>query len=271
MRLFILITEIKKDKDLEEKLLGREGKVDEVKMFKSTKEYSNLFSDYKKLMSSAMEGHEVSSRYLNEYVQVTHERITPAEIQIFHDLFAEECENIEKFSVFLTNLIQNNYNAGNNNFEFTILDNLSSYCIRLIGSEYDPLIIKVNGNMSTNAFFECTNVDLHCLGNVYEYLGFQAYDSKFLIEGDAVDVGQIATNCTFILHGNIGIRPGEKAKDCIFKAKNMEDVKLLHKDVNNGNHVYFIDADGKDHLIRDEWGGQDDDMGYDRIKKLLSH
>ncbi len=175
--------------------------------------------------------------------------LSPKEITILSTIMHINYEDHENFNpntgFFLTNLIQNSYNGGFNNFYFEI-NNLNYLGTTIKGSEKNPIVISMESNYKEKVGSHARHSTFNIKENHGASLGSEARHSTFNIEKNhGFYVGDHADNCTFNIKENHGKGVGEHAENCIFKSP---DKKTLNSIIANPeyNHFNLIQPDGEE-------------------------
>ena len=165
------------------------------------------------------------NNFLGE-IKIVDEILPPEEINIF----LQQTVNFDRYQhyqnavgFFTSKLIQNSYNAGNN--EFTI--NTQSYYLRAInflgfileGKNKDNLMkLTIEGDVNDHCLREARNVSVQIKGNANKFLGFGTIDSIIVVNYNAGEsCGQKSQNSTFNVGGSVGNTCGTYSKYSNFK------------------------------------------------------
>ena len=159
-----------------------------------------------------------------------HDVLLPSDINLFLQQTREyeDHTNYNYTGHFISQLIQNSYNAGNNGFELDVnaLKPISYLCSDVSGTEERlvRMIIK---------------------GRVGDYCGLDAQHSMFTIEKARFFCGWYAEHSTFTIWETKHLC-WEGAQHSIFKTHNPEQYKLFRISVpqNKENKLYLLAADG---------------------------
>ena len=194
--------------------------------------------------------------------------LSPKEITILTTIMHVNYEDHENFNpntgFFLTNLIQNSYNEGFNNFYFE-MNNSNFLGTSIKGSEENPIVMSMGSNYKEQVGLCAKHSTFNIKENHGASLGSDARHSTFNIEKNhGFHVGEQANNCTFNIKENHGERVaeysknstiylkenhgkgvGEHAENCIFKSP---DKKTLNSIIANPeyNHFNLIQPDGEE-------------------------
>ena len=123
-------------------------------------------------------------------------------------------------TVFLTRLIRESYDQGNNDFVLNTQDT------------------QIDGLASD---FRATNLKLTIKGNTGHYYGYNSQGCNFVIEGDVNGWGgYYSRNCTYLIKGNAGNLFGLASKDCYCFIKG--DVGEWCGNASKGS-IYIIEGD----------------------------
>ena len=173
--------------------------------------------------------------YINENVK---EILTPSEINAFLQtttVYEDNKRYSRRTGEFISQLIQNSYDAGHNNFVLNTTKSMSYVGLELEGCPERMIYIYINGDIGT------------CCGDKASY-------SSFIINGNLeIGCGLFANNSTFTINGTFDQSLfGYKATTCSFKTPNKEILDKLLKIISEkeGNKFYFINPDGTEELKR---------------------
>jgi len=181
----------------------------------------------------------------------------------------------ENTGYFITKLIQNSYNAGNNGFKLVtkaLSKKINNIGWELKGKKDKPLELLVEGDVGKecgagaehstisitgNAGDGCGVLakysTISIAGNAGKECGYEAEHLTISIAGDAGNrCGYKAEHSTINIAGNAGDGCGWRAEHSVFKTPNRETLEKLKKWVEIGrrNKLYFINPDGSEVL---EW------------------
>ena len=184
---------------------------------------------------------------------LSYQILSPSEINTFLSGMIQ-FENLPFYKMhaafFISKLIQDSYEAGNNDFtiDATILSEMSHLGSHLKGKEDAPLRTTIRGDG-------------------LRYLGANSRYTKIRYEGNAdLGFGASAENCKFILQGDAGSYFALNASDsiftingsiidvatphhCTFKTDNKETLERLKEIIPVHNKIIYIDKEGE-HNIR---------------------
>jgi hypothetical protein len=173
-----------------------------------------------------------------------------------------------KLDEFTNNLIQNSYDAGNNDFKLHSHKKQANICSDLVGQEDNLLRIEIFGNVGDYCGRGASYVQLHLHGNANLAFASAAHNSEFIVDGN-VDLGcaEYGTSCKmtiqgdfsgydfaykardseFILHGELSDDFSELlASRCVVKFLNPKNRQFLRCLANRGMKAYFIGDDGRE-------------------------
>ena len=131
-------------------------------------------------------------------------------------------------------MIQNSYNAGNNNFYLKppLVEDLSFLGAYLQGSTEREIILQIDGNVG----YKC---------------GYLAKNSTFMINGNVGNgCGGYTKSSTFRINGEVEVLCGESAKNSTFKTTKPETLKKLLEYVPTGNKIILIKSNGNEEVVR---------------------
>lgn len=255
---------------------------------------SEMFETYDMILREIQENDEIEYLLEKFYFVRGHvtEILTNDEINSFLNA-TQNYEDRPEYSMItgmvVSQLIQNNYSMGGNDFVINVHDFLNvdylGYCLE--GMEGRPLNITFNGNLGKNCGRRVKYSNIRVNGNTEHSFGGQAENSIFYIDGDTDGyLGISSDNSTYVIQGDVGYAScqhaknsefefnnadssfGAKAENCTFAIKGgadrgfLEDaknctVKITDKFdlegrpyLNSGNHkVYLIDSNMNERLI----------------------
>ncbi|MFH1637430.1 MAG: hypothetical protein ABIB71_03325 [Candidatus Woesearchaeota archaeon] len=245
-----------------------EGKVEGSLFFEG---FEELIRKYEGII--AEEWHNVEEEAINSI-------LTPGQINSFLQatMRYEDHKNYsENTGFFITRLIQNSHNAGNNKFTLntrTLSKEIDWLGFELKGSNDRLLEIIVGGNVGHSCGevaknirglyiggnagnwcgYEAENIgELYIGGNAGYHCGGESRHSVISISGNAgYSCGEESKYSVISISGNAGEKSGLNAKNSTFKTPNKETLRLLKKYVPKGkrNKIYFINKKGKEKKIR---------------------
>ncbi|MFH1637757.1 MAG: hypothetical protein ABIB71_05015 [Candidatus Woesearchaeota archaeon] len=171
-------------------------------------------------------------------------------------------ENHKRYSAytgsFITQLIQNSHDAGNNHFGLytkTLFNCVHNVGFKLEGKKNMLLEIIIDGNVGNNCAASAKNLrKLHIAGNAGHFCGSAASNIDEINIGANVklDVGSGAKDIrTIYIGGMAGPGCGVAAENSTFKTPNEETLQLLKKNLSRAfnNKIYFIHEDGLEEEI----------------------
>ncbi len=266
-----MITEIQKPKGLNDLLKDyKPAKIDEVKapetasstLIETLRKYKGFLDRIEK------KGSDCSYDDIEHALEIAvKDVLKPKEI----DQFLKTTTQYEQHSAYqkltgtyITRLIQNSYNKGNNNFTIDKTDTgaLEYFLSHAEGYEERPLNVKIKGDIGTFSGLGMQNCNIEVDGNVNKEFAIMSYGCDITIRGDAGNnLGEDAENTTFTVYGSIGKDCGGNqarstigaAQECIFKTPNQETLDTMLEDVEEGNTIIFIQPDGTEEIKRDQY------------------
>ncbi|MFH1637424.1 MAG: hypothetical protein ABIB71_03295 [Candidatus Woesearchaeota archaeon] len=165
----------------------------------------------------------------------------------------------DRTGFFITRLIQNSNDAGNNKFILStkaLAKELRAIGYNLRGKHDRPLEIRVDGNTGGWCGFEAQNIrQIYIGGNAGGDCGYKAKDiGKIHIAGNSGGwCGSWAENIKEIyIGGEAGAYCGHEAENLAFKTPNKQTLRLLKEHVpkGKGNRIYFIHPDNHEEEIK---------------------
>ena len=243
---------VKKDIGLEEKLVGRSGRVDETKQVQADGNIDELMTTFAEMMKVDYEdaGKIKESMESNQY---THEQV----VNFFaSSIVFEESENYYySLGEYVSKLIQN---SSVEKWDFP---------------KYLPGAHNLGSNLSGNYI-----LNIEC--EVGEYLGFCSKSSEFNVFANVgklaaeeaknclfrffadVDFSNFASNaenCTFEFHLPLNYKDGQSscigahAEGCTYKVWDKDNVGFFRRRIGSGSRLIYV-SKGKEEIVRD-YGG----------------
>ena len=129
--------------------------------------------------------------WTNEYTYI-HQRKKPTLNPEQIDFFLQAMEDTDKITGFYINsLIQQSYDAGNNNFILSTKDDgINHLCAHLKGTQEKPILIAIEGNAMSDYGINSRYCNSTINGNAGEYCGGWS------------------RNCQYTTNGSVGVRYG---------------------------------------------------------------
>jgi len=164
--------------------------------------------------------------------------LTPEQINLVLQTTSkyEEHQKYENsIGMFISELIQNSYNQGYNNFTLntTRLKEISHIGHHITGTPENPIEITIIGNTGKNC-------------------GWLSENSTYTIEGNAgSDSASRLKNTTYTISGNIGYLFGSQSENSTFKTANQKTLKKMIELIPYHNRIIFIHPDGTEETKRD--------------------
>ena len=126
--------------------------------------------------------------------------------------------------LYITHLIQESYNAGNNNFTINTKDtNINCLADKLAGTKKQPLQLTIQGNTGNNCGYNIKHSQLTIQGNTRNNCGHSIKHSIIVIKGSA------------------GYWIGRDAKKSIFGTNNIATYERLKRHVQEGNKIILYE------------------------------
>ncbi|MBI4453216.1 hypothetical protein HY636_01080 [Candidatus Woesearchaeota archaeon] len=173
--------------------------------------------------------------YIKENVK---EVLTPADINAFLQatiIYEDNKWYSRRTGEFISQLIQNSYEAGYNNFILNTTKSIIYLGLELKGCPERRISVYIDGDTGI-------------------FCGEKASYSSFIINGNMDGGGcTLANNSAFTINGTIVQNLfGHNATSCIFKTSNKETLgKLIdYAGIDSKNKYYFIHPDGTEELMR---------------------
>ncbi|MFH1637498.1 MAG: hypothetical protein ABIB71_03675 [Candidatus Woesearchaeota archaeon] len=172
----------------------------------------------------------------------------------------EDNKKYEEYTgLFITRLIQNSPDAGNNKFTFNtqaISRRIEGIGFKLIGKEERALEIIIDGNIGEWSCSGAKNIrEIYISGNAGSWCGDSAHNiERFSIMGDVGSLcGYGAMNIKeFYIVGDAGHSCGSWGENLAFKTPNKQTLQLLKENVPKGknNKIYFIHPNNQEEEIK---------------------
>jgi len=156
--------------------------------------------------------------------------------KIFIEMIREKLIREERFGYpgaeFLSWLIQNSYDNGENNFVLETGETTPNYlCVRLKGQKNNPIRIHIEGSAGYYLGLETEYAEFIVLNDVRSNTGEKSKHSKYIILGDAdTGLGDSSEHCRFYVHGKTLSGFASDAQNSTFilnKLYNMIDGDIL--------------------------------------------
>lgn len=136
--------------------------------------------------------------------------------------------------LFLTKLMQDSYDAGNNRFCLNtgaIDTKIGWLGYKLTGRKKEPIEMRIEGDTDW------------CLCSTAEYVNVN-------VSGEVGSECANSARHVSVSAQKIGYKCGRKAKHCNFKAADRESIELMKQSVCWGNRIYFIKPNGSERRTR---------------------
>jgi hypothetical protein len=243
-----------------------------------------VLTDYKKRITNPIwediEDNEFFSKLNNSLIT-----LNSSEIIEFIKLTSnyESSKNYHtRTGIYLSDIIQKSYNAGNNDFNIDI-NYFNNFGYNLNGSIEKPIVINIKENYGLETGINSKSLELNIKKNYGEetgvesdnlmlnikenyglYLCSETYNSKINIKKNyAEEVGVNAKSSSFKIRTNYGVNVGADAKKsvfnikynhykspigteaelCVFKSLNRKTLDSVEAEFSFGNKIYLIDLD----------------------------
>jgi len=258
-------TEIQKGKGIEN--LAGTSMAEEARDIEASHGLSGLFERYVQIIDE-------TSTVAEDLTKSISDILTPNQINAFLQQTIL-CENRPNYSnstgLFISQLIQNSYDSGSNNFtlDSTELREIVDLGFKNQGTPDRPIEITITGNTggkcgfhSKNAIFNITgntkgscggyaeNSMFNITGNAEDYIGYESRNSEFTISGNTGNnCGAWSKYSTVTITGNIGDGCGYESEST-YKTSNQETLTKMLEDVPQGNRIIFI-QDVKEEIKQD--------------------
>ncbi len=201
-------TEVVKGKSIEG-LVGRYSpkKVEEEKEVENNPNIAAALSRYQEWINSPHD----------DLVQINEMDIilTPLQIKSILEVATSSNHHLHRnySGYFISKLVQNSYDEGYNNFNFSWSGELYSLPYRGKGTEERPLFITIRGDVG----FAFANYNEHSIITLHGYTQYRRY--------------------------------GDYARNCTFKTSKMKTLFYFLRDISTHNEVIFIHRDGSEELV----------------------
>ncbi len=237
--------------------------------------FTALMERYKRFLDEERIWFEPIIKYYNAIEDIS-KILTPEEINQFLQMTIE-IESHDNYQVrtgiFLSRLIQNSYDAGNNDFHLdttSLTRHLTYFCMLIEGEEERPININIRGDVGYSFGFKSQYAKFTITGNVGLWLSTYSKFCNIFTTGNVGPwAGNASHHCTYTLAGNVESNLGENsqqsnyfiggtlgncvginAMNCVYKTSNLKTLHELVKYLSNKNKIYFINSDGKEELVR---------------------
>ena len=198
------------------------------------------------------------SLYLPQIVNLVHNEVrsvlTPTEINIFlqSTVTSEHRDNYADFTgIFISRLIQNSYDDGNNNFSFNLdmLQPIHHLGYQVQGTTKKILKVKIKGIAGdwcgSSVLFSQFSIE-----TVKDLCGSDAQHSKFNLKTAEDLLGYIARDSQFSTE-TVGNRASYDTFHNQFSTPREETVQRLLHIIPEGNQIIFLHPDGTPKIVRD--------------------
>ncbi|HLD00254.1 MAG TPA: hypothetical protein VJC39_00750 [Candidatus Nanoarchaeia archaeon] len=229
---------------------------------------------------------EVKNRFgelCREYEEVLEARDYKGKIKTIDDILAPSdintflqttitCQQHQNYNwrtgMFISQLIQKSYDAGNNGFELNTqkVKRLNNLGYQIQGTKRRKIKLKIEGDAGDYCGRNSTDSTTTIGGNAGDYCGFDSKnsiitigenagnwcgyystDSTITIGGNTGnDCGWNSTDSTITIGGNAGNYCGWDSNNSTFKIKNKELYERLKEELNfkKGNRLFLLSPDG---------------------------
>ncbi len=264
------VSEAKKGKGIDEIIFRLQPQpVDDLKIVPSSapNQFQDLLAKYQRFLDRSIEAkggiygwYTAMEKAVEQYFP---ERLTPAEINIFLQMSmgTEGHPNYNRADYIITQLIQNSYDAGYNDFTLStaaLNEKIALWSLR--GRPQNILRVTIDGDAGYTSFPHSRYVEGRIRGNAYA-CGAGSSDSAFIIGGnDLGDLGwayfddgmsaEWSERCSFTVRGTVGKRSGLRSSACLFRVFSREAAEQLCANVPPGNKVILVAPDGREDTIK---------------------
>src|SRR3989344_1337836 len=202
---------------------------------------------------------EVKNRFgelCREYEEVLEARDYKGKIKTIDDILAPSdintflqttitCQQHQNYNwrtgMFISQLIQKSYDAGNNGFELNTqkVKRLNNLGYQIQGTKRRKIKLKIEGDAGDYCGIDSKNSIITIGENAGNWCGYYSTDSTITIGGNTGnDCGWNSTDSTITIGGNAGNYCGWDSNNSTFKIKNKE---LNFK---KGNRLFLLSPDG---------------------------
>ncbi|MBI2669411.1 hypothetical protein HYX14_06230 [Candidatus Woesearchaeota archaeon] len=183
--------------------------------------------------------------------------------------------NHEKYKwrtgLFLSRLLQNSYNAGNNDFSLntTSIEPFCSLGTLLKGTKRKPITLTINGDvggqcgsMSTHGIYTINgdvgsscgdysiNVTYTIIGNVGIDCGWMSKHGIYMITGDVGETcGSLSKDGTYTINGNVGDGCGLESTNGTYKTPHQHIAEKLKQNISKKNTIIYLTPEGREEVI----------------------
>ena len=221
------------------------------------------YADLKKKYDYFFDDNNDMEKWSKEYVQ---EILLPCDINTFLQTtrYCEEHTDYSFTGFFISQLIKNSYNAGNNDFKIDVNDLrlVDFLAYEISGTEEQKVRVAIKGRAwdwcgqyAQNCTFIIEKAGDECgqsaqystftIGEAENWCGKYAKNSTFIIEKAGHECGSKAQHSTFTIE-KAGNWCGQDAQYSTFKTNNQQQYERFKKSVNQnkGNKVYLLSDTG---------------------------
>jgi len=242
--------------------------VEEVREVEASRGLSEVFERFVRIMDGGID-------MMGNHVGVIPEVLTPNQINAFlqqTSLYDDYPYYLVSAGVFVSRLIQNSYDSGNNDFMLSMTDlrDIGYLGYWIVGKRENPLevtivgdagrtcgmraehsIITVQGSVGDSCGRNSENSIFNITADTAEYCGFQSNKSTFNITRYAgYHCGAESINSIFNISGDAGDGCGYNSNGSTFKTENKETLHQMLMQVPRGNRIIFM-QDGTEEIKRD--------------------
>ena len=213
---------------------------------------------------------KIDEFHLGYHLESIDQILTPEKINAFLQTtkIFENDKNYQSYTgKFISKLIQNSYNAGNNNFKLntknlkeihslgyglqgikekqikiTIEGNTGNWC----GEESKHTTFNIKGNTGNWCGWRSKHTTFNIEGNTRNYCGGYSYNSTFNIKENTGDsCGHFSNNTTYNIKGNTGNKCGEFSNNTTYITHKPELYQKLLKQLPTTNKAILKDKNDK--------------------------
>ncbi len=162
-------------------------------------------------------------------------------------VYLEKPKFYEIFGIYLLKLIQASYDQGHNGFEINTSKTNNFFfnnSIRLRGRPDRLLQITITGTLPNFDFIQFSYCDVKVFGDAGRRFGYKSKHSRHFVNGNASRFcGDLAEDSEFTVVGSIGSGCGVRAKRCIFRLADTDELGRMMMSVGEGCTLYLLKDD----------------------------
>tara|TARA_Y100000310_G_scaffold281791_1_gene302537 strand:- start:4168 stop:4926 length:759 start_codon:yes stop_codon:yes gene_type:complete len=250
-----MIGEVKKDIGLEEKLLSRDGSMDDVKnLISSNSKFEELLKFYEDFLSVCKGDVEEMDILQGPTTDIV---LSPKNILAFLNAtisFSSYSNYMKVTGKVITNLLQNSFDAGYNDFLLSnAAEDLEFLAVQLQGNSKNHLNLRLEGGVGQVFAGSAQYINVLASGGAAEYSCMRSSDCNFTFYQAVVPVefASDAEDCIFELYGGftgfdkkltgLYFNPGVNSKDCKYIFNNEHIVNFVKEILEPENTVRLVD------------------------------